>query len=154
MKTTILAVFCGAVLGFSLSVQAQTNTTLPTICVNGVTYFLGTNSISATMVHGQGDKGFEVIIHGTGFYSFSVYGYGVGFPTYGIIADTASGGATGDFALKLHFNDKYLTPDGDKSKTYSGYLPIHIFQGSENGFDTNYFRLPVTVTVFPAISGK
>jgi hypothetical protein len=142
------------VFGFNQLAWAQTNTAVPAITVNGAVYTLGTNAIVATMIHGQGDKSFEVALHGHGLYGFSVYGYGVGFPTYGIIADTASGGVVDDFTLKLHFSDAYLSPDGDMPKTYSGYLPIHVFQGSETGFDTNYFRLPVTVTVLPTVSAQ
>ncbi|MEI8249141.1 MAG: hypothetical protein WCG07_01445, partial [Candidatus Taylorbacteria bacterium] len=99
--------------------------------------------------HGHGDKAFEVLLHGSDLYGFSVRGYGVGFPTYGIIPDTASGGVMGDIMLRLHFNDNYLNPDGDKPKTYSGYIPIHVFQGSETGFDTNFVYLSVTLTVYP-----
>ena len=147
-----------AILGLVSAVNAevnkaggvtQTNTLPSSVVISGITYSLGTNAIVATMVHGHGDKAFEVPLHGSDLYGFSVRGYGVGFPTYGIIADTASGGVMGDINLKLHFNDSYLNPDGDKPKTYSGYIPIHVFQGSETGFDTNFVYLPVTLTVYP-----
>ena len=148
MKLMILSLVLSSTL-LDLSVRAQSNTVPPSLTVNGIQYSLGTNTIVATMIHGQGDKGFEVSLHGSGVYGFSVHGYGVGFPTYGIIADTASGGVNDNTVLRLHFSDTYLVPDGGKPKVYSGYLPIHVFQGSETGFDTNYFHLPVTVTVYP-----
>ena len=151
LMTLSLCVFCGTLLG-SLSAKAEDTTAPATVTVNGSTYSLDPNAIVATMVHGKGNKDFAVTIRGSGLYGFSVHGYGVGFPTYGIIADTASGGADGDFTLRLHFNDSYLMPDGDKPKTYSGYIPIHIFQGSETCFDTNYLNLSVTLTVYPAPS--
>ena len=152
MKPTILIALCAFLLN-ALPAHAQTqintNTGPLVITVNGTTYSLGTNAIIATMIHGQGDKAFEVPLHGKGLYGFSVYGYGVNFPTYGIIPDTASGGVLDNCTLRLHFNDSYLVPDGDKPRTYVGYIPIHVYQGSETGFDTNFLHLPVTLTVYP-----
>ena len=147
----ILSLLCGAFLCLGPTAMAHTNT-LPILNINGIAYSLSTNYVSASMVHGQGNKNFEISLHGSGLYGFSVYGYGDGFPTYGIIADTASGGVINDTVLKLHFNDTYLVPEGNRPKTYSGTLPIHIYQESENGFDTNYFHVKVSVTVYPASS--
>ena len=147
----ILSLLCGAFLGVSSTAMAHTNT-VSSLTINGIVYSLSTNSISTSMIHGQGNKNFEISVHGSGSYGFSVHGYGEDFPTYGIIADTASGGVINDTVLRLHFNDAYLMPDGNHSKVYSGILPIHIYQGSENGFDTNYFRVKVSVTVYPDVS--
>jgi hypothetical protein len=122
------------------------------ITINGTTYSLSPCTITATMVHGQGNKNFSATIVGSGLYGFSTRGYGVGFPTYGIIANTASGGAQGSFPLGLYFNDSYLTANGDQPKTYTGYLPVHIFQGSETGNDNNFLNLGITLTVYPASS--
>ncbi len=119
------------------------------ITINGTTYSLSPCTITATMVHGQGNKSFSATIVGSGSYGFSTRGYGVGFPTYGIIANTASGGAQGSFPLNLYFNDSYLTANGNQSQTYTGYLPIHIFQGSETGNDNNFLNLGITLTVNP-----
>lgn len=60
-------------------------------------------------------------------YNYSVYGYGVGFPAYGVIGDTSSGGATGNFILRnFHFNDDSLFADYPGARNYEGYLPIKI----------------------------
>ncbi|MFA6295223.1 MAG: peptidoglycan-binding protein [Candidatus Paceibacterota bacterium] len=119
------------------------------ITVDGKTYSLSPCNITATMVDGQGNKSFSATIVGSGGYGFSTRGYGVGFPTYGIIANTASGGVGGSFPLSLYFNDKYLSANGDQPRTYTGYLPIHIFHGSETGYDNNFLYLGVTLTVLP-----
>ncbi len=118
----------------------------PTACpqsvtINGTNYTLSPCSINMTMIDGQGDKNFTSSILGTGVYGYSVRGYGVGFPTYGIIPNTSSGGANGNANLSFTFKDSYLTPG-----TYTGYIPVHIFQGSE-GTDNNYLNLNVNLTV-------
>ncbi|MEY2664255.1 MAG: hypothetical protein RIT04_63 [Candidatus Parcubacteria bacterium] len=125
---------------------------IPKVVINGTTYSLSTNQVVASMVDGEGNKNFGVTVRGNVPFGFSVHGYGNGFPTYGIIAETASGGVDGAFNIQLYFNDSYLSADGDKPRVYSGHLPIHIYQGSETGFDTNFLYLKVVLTVYPAKS--
>ncbi|MCC7004303.1 peptidoglycan-binding protein [Candidatus Nomurabacteria bacterium] len=121
----------------------------PSILINGSTYSLDPCSVTLSMVDGQGDKTFTSKIVGSGLYGFSVHGYGEGFPTYGIMSSPSSGGAFGNTSLNFTLNDNYLSSNGGSSKTYSGYMPIHIFQGSETGNDNNYLNLKVNLTVLP-----
>ncbi len=117
-----------------------------TVTISGKTYKLSPCNLTATMVDGQGDKTFTTTIVATGSYGFSVYGYGNGFPTYGILGDS-SGGAYGNQTLNFHFSDSILNSDGISPKTYNGYLPIHIYQGSETGTDNNYLNFNINLTV-------
>jgi hypothetical protein len=119
------------------------------ITINGTTYSLSPCTITATMVDGSGNQNFSTTIMGSGGYGYSVRGYGVGFPTYGILG-ASSGGASGNTAVNLYFNDAYLSANGNQAQTYTGYLPIHIFQGSETGNDNNFLNLGITLTVLPA----
>ena len=81
-------------------------------------------------------------------YGFSVYGYGQNMPTYGVISNPASGGASGSQYLTLHLQSKYFPKKVTVGcSTYSGWLPIHIFHGSETGRDTNFIKLPITVMI-------
>jgi hypothetical protein len=129
------------------------NTTCPqSLTINGTTYTISPCSINVTMTDGQGDKNFSTTITAVGaspLFGYSTRGYGVGFPTYGILGG-GSGGVNGATTLNLHFKDSVLSADGKSPKTYSGYLPIHIFQGSETGFDNNFLNLNVSATVNPA----
>lgn len=136
----------------SANTQAVGTTCPQGVTINGITYTLSPCSISTSMTDGQGDKNFTAtIIASTANSSFgySTRGYGVGFPTYGILGG-GSGGAAGNTSLNLHFSDKVLSSDGSQPHTYSGYLPIHIFQGSETGNDNNFLNLNVNLTVNPA----
>lgn len=116
------------------------------LAVGGVNYSLSPCTITTTMIHGEGDKEFTVLLipnKPTASYGFSVRGYGEGFPTYGIMTiGASSGGASGTVTLKIRLSDKELSP-----KIYNGYLPIHVFLGSETGLDQNYLNLKVNVTV-------
>ena len=129
------------------------NTTCPqSLTINGTTYSISPCSINMTMIDGQGDKSFSTTITAVGAspsFGYSTRGYGVGFPDYGILGG-GSGGANGATTLNLQFKDSVLSADGKSPKTYSGYLPIHIFQGSETGFDNNFLNLNVSATVNPA----
>lgn len=118
------------------------------IKINNVTYTLNPCSIDTFMNDTLGNKNFSTTIissDGSSSYGFSVKGYGVGFPDYGILG-ASSGGARGNTPINLYFNDSYLSSDGPSSKIYSGYLPIHIFQGSE-GSDNNYLQLKINLRV-------
>ncbi len=119
------------------------------ITINSITYSLNPCTITATMIDGQGNQNFSTTIKGSGGYGFSVRGYGEGFPTYSILGD-ASGGANGNTLIHLFFNDAVLSANETQARTYSGYLPVHIFQGSETGFDKNYLNLAITLTVLPS----
>ena len=121
------------------------------LTIGGTTYTLSPCSVSETMIDGQGNKNFSTTItvsSGNPLFGYSVRGYGEGFPTYGIVG-AGSGGANGNTTLNLSFNDNYLSANGSQPKTYSGYLPIHIFQGSETGSDNNYLNLNLNLTVNP-----
>ncbi len=111
-----------------------------------VEYSLSPCVINTTMIQGEGDKEFTILLvpsKPTVNYGFSVRGYGEGFPTYGIMTiGSSSGGASGTVTLKIRINAKALS-----QRTYDGYLPIHVFLGSETGFDQNYLNLKVNVTV-------
>jgi hypothetical protein len=137
-----------ASLFLALSAHSQTNGVYKVV-VNDVTYSLMTNQIVATMIDGSGDKYFTASIHGKGLYGFTVYGYGEGFPTYGIIPETSSGGVIDNYTLRFYFNDGILNSNDGKPKVYEGRIKIHVYQGSETGFDTNFLYLPVKVTVYP-----
>ena len=136
--------------------KASANTTCGTntsVTVAGITYTISPTSINETLSNGQGNKNFSAVITPStagASYGFSVYGYGIGFPTYGIIANTASGGAVGNTTLSFYFNNNYLSANSNQYKAYSGCLPIHIFTGSETGYDTNYLYLPVNLIVNPS----
>jgi hypothetical protein len=161
MKSIVSVLFCSLFL-ISCSVPQSQKTQkspqtpvvakLESVTVNGAIYTLEPSVINFKMIETHGNKNFSATIHGKGPYGFSVYGYGFGFPTYGIIPDTSSGGVFDDFKLKFYFNDSVLHADGDKPHTYSGYIPIHVYQGSENGFDTNYLKLKINLTVYPSYS--
>ena len=121
-----------------------------TVTVDGHTYTTDPCSIEIEMVHGKGDKQFTFSIVPDDFihYGFSVHGYGFGFPTYGMISNVSSGGARGTQYITVNVHDQYLPLDNNgKTKKYSGYVPIHIYQGSETGRDTNFIKLPITITV-------
>jgi peptidoglycan hydrolase-like protein with peptidoglycan-binding domain len=134
-------------------VSTNTNTTCPqSLTINGTTYTISPCSINLSMTDGQGDKNFSTTITATGAntsFGYSTRGYGVGFPTYGILGG-GSGGASGNTTLNLRFSDANLSANGTQSKIYTGYLPIHIFQGSETGNDNNFLNLNVNTTVNPA----
>jgi len=117
----------------------------PSITINGAMYSLEVCEIVVTMVSGQGDVAFTPTIMTTapGTYGFSVQAYGVGFPTYGILG-ISGGGANGNTKINMYFNDNILTPG-----TYNGYLPIHVYQGSETNLnDGNWldYRIKLVVT--------
>ena len=124
----------------------------PTTTVAGHTYTTDPCSITVTMIAGKDDKQFTFSIVPDNFvnYGFSVYGYGFGFPTYSLMSDVSSGGARGTQFITVKIKNKFLPLSYDgKKKVYKGYLPIHIYQGSETGLDTNFLKLPVTVTILP-----
>jgi hypothetical protein len=131
---------------------ANTNLHPSSVTVDGVAYSLKPSSVEISMVSGKGDREAKVTIVApkSGAYGFSVHGYGEGLPIYGVITDLASGGAEGNVELTLCFHDSRLPSDGDKPKKYHGYLPIHIFHGSETGADKNFMYVEVTITVNPA----
>lgn len=141
-----------------IPVTAQAQTTVPSnacsVAVSGVTYTLNPCSINLTMVDGQGNKNFTTTIIPSSTrpsYGYSVHGYGEGLPTYAILG-ASSGGAVGTTTIGLYFNDSVLSANGNQPQVYSGYLPIHVYQGSETGFDNIYLDLNVTLTVLPATS--
>ena len=118
----------------------------PDVNLNGVTYSVSPCTINDTLIHGNGDKPFTVVIKTSTLnplYGFSVFGYGVGFPTYGITG-VSSGGAQGNTTLNLNFRDGVL-----KKGLYKGYLPIHIFNGSEMGGEdsTRYLKVIINLIV-------
>ncbi len=119
------------------------------VTIDGIKYSLSPCSITMSMIDGEGDKNFSTTIMASGGYGFSVYGYGNGFPVYSILG-VSSGGASGNTALDLHFNDSVLSSDGDKPKVYSGYLPINVYQGSATGWNQHYMYLNLNLTVYPA----
>jgi len=139
---------------FTVTAPPSTNASCPgSVTINGTTYTLSPCNINLIMTDGQGNKDFTTTVVSNGgsssTFGYSVHGYGVGFPTYGILGGT-SGGAVGNTTLHLTFNDSYLSANGNQPQTYTGYLPIHIYQGSEASTDNNYLNLNVTVTVNPA----
>lgn len=144
----VLSLFVVGLFSFNPSaVKAQE--TCPVINVDGVEYSLDPCSITMSMVDGKGDVGFYTTIIGSGLYGFSRYGYGVGFPVYSVLG-ISSGGATGNHDLNFYFKDGVLSSEGDKPKVYEGYLPIHIYHGSETGFDNNFLNLKLKLTVLPS----
>ncbi len=129
-----------------VTAEKPVNECYPNVILNGVTYSLDPCTINASMVKGGGDKPFSVKINTSTInplYGFSVFGYGVGFPTYGIIG-TSSGGAQGSTTLDFEFKESVL-----EKGVYKGYLPIHIFNGSEMGGEdsTHYLRLKIILKV-------
>jgi hypothetical protein len=121
------------------------------VTVDGVTYTLNPSSVSEIMVDGQGNKTFSASISQSKrtLYGFSVYFPAVGFPQYGVMSDIATGGAFGTTQINFSLNDKALWADGNKNKTYSGCVPIHIYTGSEST-DGNYLYLKLNVVVKPS----
>lgn len=133
--------------------NTSANTSCPqSVTINGTTYTLSPCTIAASMIDGRGNKNFSTTIVSSGgstsSYGYGVQGYGVGFPTYGILGGT-SGGASGNTTLNLYFNDNNLSADGAQSKTYSGYLPIRIYQDSSSGNDS-YLYLNLNLAVNPS----
>ena len=124
---------------------AEPVTTYPDLVLNGITYTLSPKNITVNMIHGQGDKYFTVLLIPSDLveYGFSVYGYGEGFPDYGIMSDVSSGGAGGTVTIKIRINESALSPN----TVYKGYLPIHVYLGSETGADHNFLKLALNVTV-------
>ena len=122
-----------------------------TLTSTGVTYWLEPCFINETITEGGVDKEFTVTIKQNSStysaYGFSVYGYGVGFPTYGMLSMPASGGASDDQILKMHFSTKCFVADCKNPKVYKGYLPIKVFV-RETGLDS-ILRLPITLVVNP-----
>ena len=106
------------------------------------------------MTDGQGDKNFSTTIvssaGATSTFGYTVYGYGVGLPTYGILGGT-SGGARGNTQLNLHFADSVLSANGNQSRTYTGYLPIRIYQdGPAPLSGSDFLNFNYNLTVNPA----
>ena len=117
----------------------------PNLTVNKVTYELRPCSINDTIVARQNKEFTFLIVTSTvnPSYGFSVYGYGHGFPDYGIISTPSSGGSGGTETITIKFNGGALSPH----TTYDGYLPIHIYEGSETGLDSNFLKLKVHLVV-------
>jgi peptidoglycan hydrolase-like protein with peptidoglycan-binding domain len=165
--TSVFTITCYGASGYSASdsvtvsvngsqvvIPPAPTSTTPTVAIcqpvtiNGITYSLSPCPIAESMTDGQGNKSFSFTINGQGSYGFSVYGYGVGFPTYGILGNEVSGGVIGNKTLNMYFNNDYLSSETASPKTYSGYLPIRIFQGSAGPNDP-YINLGITLTVLP-----
>lgn len=129
--------------------HAQSHFT-PTTTVNGILY---TTDIPALVVEMKSGRDttvmFTIVQTERRLYGFSVHGYGVGMPIYGLIADVSSGGAVGQQVIGVRAHSSVFPLENGKRKTYTGYLPIHIYEGSETGLDSNYIKLPVRVTVYP-----
>ena len=133
---------------FTINAPTPTVSICSPITIDGITYSLNPCTITETMVDGQGNKNFSTtILSSNRLYSFSKRGYGEGFPVYSILG-VSSGGGQGNTPVGLYFNDQVLSANGNLPKTYTGYLPIHIFHGSE-GNDNNYLYLGVNLTVTP-----
>lgn len=151
MKTKIASILL-VVLALLNTITAKAAEDCPSITVGGITYSLDPCTINMTMVDGKGDVGFSTTVVTSGgenhFYGISRYGYGEGLPTYAIVG-ASSGGASGNALLQFGFADSVLSADGDKPRVYNGYLPIHIYHGSERGDDMNFLYLNLSLTVFP-----
>lgn len=122
----------------------------PTVTIDNATYRLDPCVMNLNLSDGSGNVYFYPKIVQTGqirSYGFSVYGYGVGFPTYGILANTASGGAYGNQTLQIYLNDAYLNTNVTTT-TYSGYLPIRVYHQS-GGVGAQELKLNLTVKVTP-----
>ena len=134
---------------FSCSVKKVTGippvTCYQSVTLNKVTYELRPCFISDTIATSQNKEFTFLIVPSTvnPSYGFSVYGYGHGFPDYGIIATPSSGGSRGTETIRIKFNGNALSPH----TTYDGYLPIHIYEGSETGLDSNFLKLKVHLVV-------
>jgi hypothetical protein len=140
-KTTSAS--CSLVIPF-IGSQNTTSSSCSSVSINGTTYTLSPCSMNVTMSKSAGNKNFSTMIipSASGSYGFSVYGYGNGFPNYGIIANTSSGDTSGKQELNMYFNASYLNIG-----TYTGYLPIKVYQSSESSSEKELdLSIDLTVT--------
>jgi hypothetical protein len=154
MKKTALVALLAIGLFSANNVNAQKKVphkAFTVLTVNDNDYWLEPSSINVEITEKDVDAEFSFTIHQetTGLYGFSIHGYGVGFPTYAILANENSGGAKGNQVIHAKVTNAVFTADGTKSKKYTAYLPIHIYLGSETGRDSNFLKLPITITVKP-----
>lgn len=146
MKKVLILLWVFTLICLACKTAKKRPTPCQTITLaDGITYQLSPCFINDTLTAGAtGSKPFSFKIvpsSESASYGFSKHGYGVGFPTYAILG-TSSGGASGTTEVSESFNREVL-PKG----TYVGYLPIHIYLGSETGRDTNFLRLKINLIV-------
>ena len=113
--------------------------------MGGINYSISPCSIIDTLIDGKGDKVFSATIIPSlaiATYGFTVFGYGEGFPVYSIMADPSSGGTQGSQQIYFAFKDKVLTKG-----TYEGYIPIHLFRGSDTENDSNFLKIKIKLIV-------
>ncbi len=152
MKKTLLFALLAFATTPSIAVYGQEKEGCPTIIVDGHRYTTDPCSIELTMIQGKEDKTFTFSIVPDEFvsYSFSVYDFG--FPAGAILSNVSSSGARGTYFITVKVsNVKMLLEYTGKRKVYRGHLPIHIYKGSETGTDTNYLKLPLTITFKPDV---
>jgi hypothetical protein len=132
--------------------QAKGKEKKQVLTLNGNTYWLEPASIIDTIEAGGEDKFFDFKINQKTpeMYGFTVIGYGKGFPLYALMPHEATSAAKGQQIIHVKISNRELKGDDTKPKTYTGYLPIHIYLGSDTGPDSvNCLRLPVTLVVLP-----
>lgn len=152
MKKTLLFALLAFATAPSLAVYGQEKEGCPTIIVDGHRYTTDPCSIELTMIQGKEDKTFTFTIVPDDFITYSFNVYSDGFPTQAVARNIASGGARGkQFITVTVSNAKMLLEYTGKRKVYRGQLPIHIYKGSETGTDTNYLKLPLTITFKPDV---
>ena len=141
----LMALFLG-----TTSVAKKKNSPCSQITVDSITYSVPECPNTIHLRQGKGDTSFSfsIVPSKTGTYGFTVYGYGRKLPTYALISDVSSGGSQGTELIHVTVKNQYL-PLGinGSDTTYEGFLPVHIWHGSETGRDTNFLSIPVTIRV-------